>query len=140
FGYVCSSFCKSKGEDQRLDIPVYEHQKAVVENKQWRKISRIAAAITLVVLAVLGVWFWYSWFGSMPKVAFSAKLADLSYSGQCRLAAPNQVVILHGGLLMRHDIKAKKEIWSRWLIDKKKIAAEEALALEQMKIHREKAI
>jgi hypothetical protein len=140
FGYVCSAFCKAKAEDQRIDIPVYEHQKALVENKQWRKIGRIAAVIGLLVLAVLGVWFWYAWFGSVPKVAFSVKLAEPGYSGQCRLPSPNQMVLLHGGLLARHDMKAKKEVWSRWLIDKKKIAADAALSLEQMKIHREKAI
>src|SRR5262249_4949368 len=32
FGFVCSAFCKSKAEDLRMDIPVYEHQKVVVEN------------------------------------------------------------------------------------------------------------
>jgi hypothetical protein len=140
FGFVCSAFCKGKAEDQKMDLPVYEHQKVVVENKQWRKIGRIATAISLLVLAILGVWFWYAWFGSVPKVAFSVKLTEPGYSGQCRLASPNQMILLHGGLLARYDMKAKKEVWSRWLIDKQNIAADAAHSLEQMKIRREKAI
>jgi len=133
FGYVCSAHCKGKAELQGMDIPVYANQKAVVEARHWRKIGRIAVASVLMALAVLGVWIWYAWVGSTPRVAFSVRFPEAGYSGQCRLCPQNQIVFLHGGMLARHDIKAKKEIWSHWLIDKKKIAEQAVSALEQMK-------
>ena len=48
-----------------------------------------------------------------------------AWSGQVILATNDQVVLLHGDLLARHDIKTAKEVWSRHLVDKKAIAAED---------------
>ena len=134
FGYLCSAHCKGKAELQGLDVPVYANQKAVVEARHWRKIGRIAIASALVVLSFLGVWIWYAWIGSASRVTFSVRFPEAAYSGQCQLCPQNQIVVLHGGLLARHDVKAKKEIWSHWLIDKKKIAEEAVTALEEMKL------
>lgn len=138
FGYVCSAHCKGKTELQGIDIPVYEHQKAVAEARQWRKIGWITTAIVLMVAAVVGVWGWYAWVGSVPKATFSLRFADPGYSGQCRLVPQNQIVFLHGGMLARHDMKAKREIWSHWLIDKKKIAEDAAAAFEEYNAASEK--
>lgn len=139
-GYVCSPLCKGKAEDQGIELPVYANQNAAAAAKQWRKVGRVAAAVAAMVMAVVGAWTWYAWFGSVPKPTFAIRFSEAAYSGQCRLCPQNQVVFLHGGTLARHDIKAGKEIWSQLLIDRKRMADGVAVTQEQMKIAREKAI
>ena len=131
FGFVCSALCKGKAEAQGVELPIYEHQKSVAEAKRWRKTGLVAGSMAAVVLAILGLWFYYAWFASMPKKVFSVRFEAPGYSGQCRLLAGNQLVFLHGGTLARHDLKTKKAVWSRELIDRKKLQEQAALAVEQ---------
>ena len=139
FGYVCSPLCKGKAETQGLDIPVYAGQKSVVEARAWRRTARVAAAICGLVAAVMGVWFWYAWFGSVPKPVWSVHFPDRSYSGQSAFCGKDQIVFLHGDLLARHDIKLKQELWSRHLVDKKQIEAAVAKEMKEMQVIIDKA-
>ena len=131
FGYVCSALCKGKAEAQRIEIPVYEGQKTVVHARFWRKVGGIAAVIGVVLAALLGFWFWYAWFGSVPKPVFSVRFDEPSYAGAIKLCEPDQIVFLHGGTLARHDLKTKKEIWSQSLIERKEIEAQAAKMFQQ---------
>ena len=117
FGFVCSPLCKARAEAKRISVPVYDGQKWVVEAQYWQKVGRISAAIGAVVAALLGFWFWYAWFGSVPHPVFSVRFTEAARSGQSRLCGKTQIVFLHGGTLARYDIKSKKEIWSRELVD-----------------------
>src|SRR4051812_19393694 len=75
--------------------------------------------------AIVGFWFWFAWFGSTPKPMFSVRFEnDAVLSGSSAFAGQDQLVFLHGGTLARHDMKQKKEIWSHYLVDKKKIEEE----------------
>ncbi len=128
FGYVCSPLCKAKAEARGIEIPVYAGQKSVMEARLWRRAGWIATATCAAVLAVVGLWVWYAWFGSAPRPVFSVRFTEAAHSGQTRLCGKDQIVYLHGGTLARHDLNAKKQIWSRELIDRKQIEA--ALAQE----------
>jgi hypothetical protein len=132
FGYVCSPLCKAKAESHGIEVPVYAGQKSVVERQHWRRVGGVAAAISAVVVAVVGVWFWYAWFGSRPKAVFSVRFTDPAYSGQSRLCGTNQFVFLHGGTLARCDLKMKKQIWSRELVDRKQVEAEAAAESKEL--------
>ncbi len=121
FGYVCSPLCIGKAETQGIEIPVYRGKKSVIQSRHWRKVGLVAGAIAVVVSGWLGFWFWYAWFGSVPKPVFSVRFPEPAYAGQSAVCATNQIVFLHGDTLARHDIKEKKEIWSRSLIDPKEI-------------------
>ena len=122
FGFVCSALCRGKAQSQGKTLPVYEHQKNAIDARQWQKAVRIGGGVIAAIVVLLGVWFWYAWFASVPHPVFSVRFEQASYSGQCQLLPKDQVVFLHGGTLARHDMKAKKEIWSAVLIDKKAIA------------------
>src|SRR5208282_97191 len=121
FGYLCSPLCKARAEAKKIKVPVYAGQKSVVEAQFWRKTGIISGAIAVVVVALLGFWVWFAWFGSVPHPIFSVRFTDAARSGQSRLCGKSQIVILHGGTLARYDIKSKKEIWSRQLIDLQQI-------------------
>lgn len=138
FGFVCSAYCKGKADNQGMDIPVYAGQRDVAQSREWRKVGLITLAVGTVIGLVLGGWGWYAWVGSVPKVVFSVRMTDPGYSGQVRVCAQDQVVFLHGGMLARHDMKAKKEIWSNVLIDRKALGDEATKLFEDQKAGREK--
>jgi len=117
FGFVCSPLCKSRAEARKIKVPVYEGQKWVVEAQYWQKVGRISAAIGICVAALLALWFWYAWFGSVPHQVFSVRFPNAARTGQSKLCGNNQIVFLHGGTLARYDIKSKKEVWSHQLLD-----------------------
>jgi hypothetical protein len=117
FGFVCSPLCKSRAEAKKINVPVYEGQKWVVEAQYWQKVGKISTAIGAGVAVLLGLWFWYAWFGSVPHPVFSVRFADSALSGQSTLCGKNQIVFLHGNTLARYNLKSKKEIWSHQMID-----------------------
>ena len=123
FGYVCSPLCKAKAGSHGIKLPVYEFQKSVVEARRWRKIAWVGGSAGGLVAVVLGVWFWYAWFGCEPKPIFSVRFGDPSYSGQSALAGANhdQVVFLHGATLARYELKSGGKVWSRELVDPQQV-------------------
>ena len=52
-----------------------------------------------------------------------------------RRGAGRPILLLHGGILARHDLRTQKEIWSQPLIDKKKIAEETQIYNTQVVTH-----
>jgi len=132
-GLVCSPFCRTKAEAQGIHVPEYEFQRDITNRKQWRKVSLVAGAIAAVIVAALGFWFWYAWIGSTPRVAYAHRFPDLADSGSMHLASRQQLIVLHGSMLTRHDLESGKLVWSLQLLDTNRIAAESAKEWEAMK-------
>ena len=126
FGYVCSPLCRARAESHGINVPVFAGQKAVVERRFWRKVGWMATALGVLVVALVGFWTWFTWVGAVPKAVFSVRFPESAYSGQSFICGKDQIVFLHGGTLARHDLKLKKEIWSRELLDHTQIAARAA--------------
>ena len=132
FGYVCSPHCKEKAELQGIEIPVYAGQRDVVQNREWGKIALIAKLVALLVLVLVGFWFWYEWFGSRPKPVFAVRFEDEpAMSGESAVCDGGQIVFIHGAKLARYDLKTKNEVWLRHLVDKKKIADQAAAEVKE---------
>ncbi|HEY0456159.1 MAG TPA: B-box zinc finger protein, partial [Verrucomicrobiae bacterium] len=140
FGYVCSAFCRGKAEAQKIDVPVYLNQRTVSEAHFGRKVMRSSLAIAGGLALVAAVWVWWAWFATVPKPEYSVAFAESSPSGHARLGALNQLIVLHGDTLARYDLKAKREIWSKKVLDKELIASAAGPALAQMQKSREAAI
>jgi hypothetical protein len=133
FGYVCSPLCKARAASHGIEVPIYKAQRALVEQRRWRKIAWFAGTVGTLMVAALGLWIWYAWFGIVPKQIFSVRFAEPSYSGQSAFAGTGQLIFLHGGTLVRHDLQQQKQIWSQYLIDKNDIKAEVAREIEEAK-------
>jgi hypothetical protein len=133
FGYVCSPLCKNKAEAQGIELPVYERQNSVIQAKQRRKNVYIISGAAAFVVSLLGFWIWYAFIGSTPHTIYSVRFAESASSGQSALAGRNQLVFLYGATLARHDLKDKKEVWSRYLVDKGELEKEIAGALKENK-------
>jgi len=125
FGYVCSPLCKAKAESHGIEIPVFEGQQSVREARVWRRVVWVSSSVGTVLVLFLGLWFWYAWFGRMPKTVFSVRFPAPAYSGHTVICGKNkdQIVFLHGTTLARYDMKEKKQIWSADLLDKAQIEA-----------------
>lgn len=133
FGYVCSPLCKQKAELSGIAVPEFAGQRDVVQRRFWRKVNFVSGVVGAFVVFLLGVWFWWVWFGSTPKPVFSVRFAEPSYSGQSVFCGTDQIVFLHGGTFARHDMKARREIWSRSLIDPAKIERQVAETIESLR-------
>ncbi len=139
FGYVCSPLCRARAEAKGIAVPVYAGQRSVREARTWRRTVVVGSAIGVLLVAALGVWFWYAWFGSVPRTYWMVRLAEPSYSGQTALCGKDQIVFVHGDTLARYDMKLNKEIWSRHLVDKKEIEAAIAKETKDMQAVIDKA-
>src|SRR5262249_42367555 len=114
---------------------VFAGQKDVVEAKLWGKVVRITTSVVGGTVLILGVWFWYAWFGQTPKPMIAIRFEnDPAYSGKSAFAgtAKDQLIYLHGGTLARYDMKQKKEVWSHFIIDKKQIEADVAKEMREI--------
>lgn len=133
FGYVCSPHCKEKADLQGIQIPVFAGQRDVVQNREWGKIALVAKLAALFVVIFVGVWIWYEWFGSRPRASFAVRFEnEPAMSGESALCPGGQIVFLHGAKLARYDLKSKKEVWLRHLVDKKKIADQAAAEIKEL--------
>jgi len=140
FGYVCSPLCKAKAGSHGIEIPIYEGQKSVKEARIWRKVVWLSSSVGVVAAVALGFWFWYAWFGSIPKSVFSVRFPDIAYAGQSALCGErkSQLVFIHGNILARYDLSRKREVWSVNIIDSKKFTAmadEQLKAMQQRNVH-----
>ena len=112
FGYVCSVLCQQRAEQAGVDVPVYEGHISVIRAKARRKGQLVFLAIAAVVVMLLGIWGWYQFYASQPRVAYSARFADAAHDGEVKFVSPTDVLVLREGKLSRHDLAAKKIAWS----------------------------
>jgi hypothetical protein len=136
FGYVCSPLCKAKADSHGLAVPTYQQQRSVVDARRWRYVVWAGSTVGALAALCVGFWFWYAWFGCLPRSAFSVRFPELAFSGQSVICGEkkDQIVFLHGDTLARYEIPSKKEIWSLKLLDRKKFAL---LAEQEIKARQE---
>lgn len=112
FGFVCSVYCRNQAQARGLEIPVYAQQADVVARKQERRTRRLATLVALCVLALLGAWIWYAFFGSKPKVIWSRSIPKEESGSWCRLAPPSQLVLITPKTVTLHDLPTGRALWS----------------------------
>ncbi len=122
FGYVCSPLCKNDAEARGINVPVYAKQASAVQAAGWKHFRLVAWSIVGAIVLVAGLWGWYEFGLSRPRLAYSFKFTEPSFSGGAKFVSRTDAVVLHGGRLARHDFRQGREIWSANPIDKKAIA------------------
>lgn len=98
-------------------------ERFAAEKKFWRKTGWILGLATVMAVLGIGSWTWYSWYGSVPHVYFSAKFDDISHSGSSFVNG-DQIIFLHGGTLARYDMKTGKQIWAQQLVSAQQVGDE----------------
>jgi hypothetical protein len=132
FGYVCSPLCRQKAELTGVEVPEYELQNSVLDRKYQRKLTTTILGAGGGLALIIGIWIWYLLVGSQPRPAYIARLTPPAHSGKIHLVGKNQLIVIHGGTLSRHDVGAKKEIWSASLVDRLKLLTEAKANLQQI--------
>jgi len=131
FGYFCSPRCKEKAGLQGMAVPQYAGQRDAAASRKWRRATLAVKLVAILVVGLVGLWIWYAWFGSRPRVAFKVRFEnEPAMSGASAVAPDNQLVFIHGDQLARYDLKTGKEVWLRHLLDKQQIAMETEEALK----------
>ncbi|HEY2084209.1 MAG TPA: PQQ-binding-like beta-propeller repeat protein, partial [Verrucomicrobiae bacterium] len=132
--------CRAKATSNGINVPVFAGQKSVREAQQWRKIGLIGSGVGVLLVALLGVWIWYAWIGSVPHSIFSVRFPEMAYAGSSRLCGKNQIVFLHGFQLARYDLGSKKPNWTNDVITKEQLDAEVAKQVKEYQSEMEYAI
>ncbi len=112
YGYACSIFCRKRAEETGVELPVYARHRAVVE----ARITRIAAWIwrvaVLVAAVCVGVWGWYTFFASHPRVVYSEQLLHGDRARFYQLLAPHQVLLIKADRMSLLDVEQQRSLWS----------------------------
>lgn len=137
FGYVCSAYCAGQAERAGIQLPVYEHQRDVIEARFWKKVRRAVAAIIVFMAMLAGVAMWYNFSGSRPKPAYTVKLSEKRGDGFCKFIGQDQIIVQHGNKLARYDLKQKREVWSMPLIDPEHIQESAAAWVDEQQFEAE---
>jgi outer membrane protein assembly factor BamB len=111
-GYVCSVHCRSQATARGLRIPVYEGQAALIEAKRAAKLKRLAVLAGVGVAALLGLWVWYSFWGSKPKVVYTHSLPLDDRGASCKLLAPDRLLAVSARRVVLIDVTKGEELWS----------------------------
>jgi len=112
FGFVCSVYCRNQAQARGLEIPVYAQQADVVARRQERRGRRLATLAALFVLSLVGLWVWYAFFGSKPKVIWSRSIPKDESGSWCRLVPPAQLVLITPKTVTLHDLSTGRALWS----------------------------
>jgi hypothetical protein len=112
FGYVCSVFCRNKAEATGVDVPVYKHQRSVVQRKAGAKVRRIGYAVAALLVGLLGAWIWFEFFGSKPRVVYSLQIPKGQRARFYQMISPGQLLSVKKDQMSLFDVKEQKDIWS----------------------------
>ncbi len=120
-GFICSPLCKLRAQQQGLEIPECDRQDSVVTRRRGQGRKLLALGInTLVaglVIALLGGWIWYTFWGAKPAVAFSTPVSADYDVELCRFLAPQRVIFASNDEIAVFDTANKKQLWSRTFPD-----------------------
>jgi hypothetical protein len=103
------------------DIPLPSPRKSAVsasmrklqaEARQTRLIGWMIAVVFLVVVALLGVWGWFSFVGSKPALAFSIKLAGANSGWHTQFLDDGRILLAGADRVFVRDIHAGRDLWS----------------------------
>ena len=112
YGYACSTFCRKRAEETGIELPVYARQRAVIEARMARMGKWLWRTSIVLVLAVLSVWIWYTFWGSRPGVIYSEKLPHGDRARFYQLLVPDQVLSIKADQMSLYDVAQQKRLWS----------------------------
>lgn len=128
FGYLCSVGCRYQAEQMKIDVPVYEGQQSVVQANWWRKAGLYSGLAGLVIAALIGVWIWYIWAGSKPRVMYTLNFTKGNEVLHAQFLSNNQMLLVRPKQIALHDIKKKSDVWTADLDAPSALTADNAAA------------
>ena len=88
------------------------------EARESRRAVGMFMGLLLLFAGLLGLWFWYSFFGSKPRQASSLKLAGPASGWHMQFLEPGKILLASPDRVILHDIRTEKDAWSTALSDR----------------------
>jgi len=112
FGYFCSTACHHQAEQRGMKIPIYEKQESRVREQKYKRTKRIIVGSCVLAAVLVVFWIWYSFFGSKPRVKYSAQIDKADHVEYCRFAGPGQILLKTDRILGLYDARGLQPIWT----------------------------
>ncbi len=125
FGYVCSVYCRSKAEREKLALPRYAQQRSVIADAARAKARLAMVAVAAVAVLLLGGWIWWTFFGTRPHVVYSLPIPKAERGTIYEMLSPTEVLAVKERQLTLLDITTGKEVWTTALEGAKSVASAE---------------
>ncbi len=116
FGYVCSVYCRSKAEREKMELPRYAQQRSVIAEAARAKVRMAMTGVAALVALLLAVWVWWTFFGTRPRVVYSLKIPKTDRGVIYEMLSPTGILVLKEQQLALLDITQGKEVWTTTLV------------------------
>jgi outer membrane protein assembly factor BamB len=112
FGYVCSVYCRGKAEREKMELPRYAQQRSVIAEAARAKARLVMISITAVLAVLFAGWVWWAFFGTKPRVVWSAPIPRGERGTVYELLSPTEILAIKERQLVLHDIAQGKDLWT----------------------------
>lgn len=112
FGYVCSVFCRGKAEREKLELPRYAQQRSVIAEAARARARWVMSAVCAVLGLLFAGWIWWTFFGTKPRVVWSAPIPRGERGTIYELLGPTEVLAIKERQLVLHDVAQGKDLWT----------------------------
>lgn len=87
-------------------------QKLKAEARQTKIFGWVLALVFLLIVAAAGGWFWYSFFGTKPRLALSIKLPGADSGWRAQFLEGGKILAASPDRVLVHDLRTDKDLWS----------------------------
>lgn len=81
FGYLCSAYCKGLAARKNISVPRYEGMRSELIESETKKGNKFLFAAAAVLFLCVGIFAWYSFIGSKPKMAWNLQASPAAALG-----------------------------------------------------------
>ncbi len=82
------------------------------ERRQWRLMAWGAAAVGLLIVALLGAWGWFVFFGSKPRLEYSVKIPGPDSTWRAGFLGAGTILLVNPARATAHDVAKGRDLWS----------------------------
>lgn len=118
FGYVCSVYCQNKAQAEGIELPVYERQRSVIQQKSRNRTRAVVVGVGTLIALLITVAIIYKAYASKPRVIQTFSLGTNEFEiGVCKLLDDDTCLSIAAGQISLHDLKSGHAAWTESMYD-----------------------
>jgi len=114
-GYFCSIYCRSRAEQNGMDIPEYAGQERVVRAREYKRVTQVGTALLLALLALFIAYEWYEVSGQKPKLKFSMTATGGDHLQRAQFVSDHELLLVGADKVSVYDFQKDQPVWSKSL-------------------------
>jgi len=111
-GYFCSIYCRTRAEQEGMDIPEYAGQERLVKAREYKRVSQVGTAILLALVALFIAYEWYVISGQKPKLKFSKSISASDGLQHVQFVSDHEILLVGADKVSLLDFKKNQPVWS----------------------------